>query len=52
MSYIETELKRRRGQSIEPQEEEEEEEAGFKDIYDELYQVPEHLKVRLVFFFF
>ncbi|RUS29129.1 hepatocellular carcinoma-associated antigen 59-domain-containing protein [Jimgerdemannia flammicorona] len=48
MTYIETELKRRRGQSVEPkeEEEEEEEEAGFKDIYDELYQVPEHLKVE------
>ncbi|RUS35115.1 hypothetical protein BC938DRAFT_475740 [Jimgerdemannia flammicorona] len=42
VTYIEAELKRQCGQSIEPKEEEEvDEEPRFEDNYDELYEVPE-----------
>ncbi|RUP51295.1 hypothetical protein BC936DRAFT_148850 [Jimgerdemannia flammicorona] len=42
VTYIEAELKRQCGQSIEPKEEEEvDEEPRFEDNYNELYEVPE-----------
>jgi hypothetical protein len=47
MTYIEEEMKRRRGESSK-QNETASESKGYQDIYDELYKIPEHLRVIIV----
>lgn len=44
MAYIEEEMKKRRGDSFK-EEDAETESKRYQDIYDELYKIPEHLRV-------
>jgi hypothetical protein len=48
MAYIEEEMNKRRGEGTadEPASEEAKGSRGYHDIYDELYKIPEHLRVR------
>jgi Hepatocellular carcinoma-associated antigen 59 len=48
MAYIEEEMKKRRGEGdIDDQTSAEAKESrGYHDIYDELYKIPDHLRVR------
>jgi hypothetical protein len=45
MAYIEDEMKKRRGDSSK-EEDAETESKRYQDIYDELYKIPEHLRVN------
>lgn len=48
MAYIEDEMKKRRGDNAAGGQGSAEgmESKGYQDIYDELYKIPEHLRVR------
>jgi hypothetical protein len=45
MAYIEEEMKKRRGDASKD-DQTDLQSKGYQDIYDELYKIPEHLKVR------
>jgi hypothetical protein len=49
MAYIEEEMKKRRGDDIAEGQESADGQGvrGYQDIYDELYKIPEHLRVRI-----
>jgi hypothetical protein len=52
MEYIETEMRKRRGGAAQQDDEDEDDKKGNRglvDIYEELYRIPDRLKVPLLF---